>query len=152
VPRLLLGCSERSEEGGLLLHLRARRTRSVRRLIRNLARSPRPAPVDCFFERPAEHENDEHQHNPDHDDLPLAAGWRQVWADLNCSESRRFTAPGIRLTSVHPPWCRQAIGNMDEKKRPGGYEFFLPSPGAGRSGAQVMLKLSKTFIMGRKSQ
>src|SRR5262249_15062850 len=27
-----------------------------------------------------------------------------------------------------------------------------PSPGAGRSGAQVMLKLSKTFIMGRKSQ
>src|SRR5262245_37331709 len=41
------------------------------RLIRNLARSPWPAPVDCFLERPAEHENDEHQHNPDHDDLPL---------------------------------------------------------------------------------
>src|SRR5262245_4785241 len=57
--------------GGFLLHLRARRTRSVRRLVRNLAWSPRPAPADCFLERPAEHENDEHQHNPDHDDLPL---------------------------------------------------------------------------------
>src|SRR6266478_8339984 len=59
------------EGQGFLLHLRTRRTRSVRRLIRNLTRSPRPAPVDRFLERPSEHENDEHEHNADHDDLPL---------------------------------------------------------------------------------
>jgi hypothetical protein len=41
-----------------LLHLRARRARSVERLIRRLARSPRPAPVDRSLERPAEHKND----------------------------------------------------------------------------------------------
>jgi hypothetical protein len=53
------------------LHLRARRTRSVGRLIRRLARSPRPAPVDRSLERPAQHENDQHERNADHDDLPL---------------------------------------------------------------------------------
>jgi len=58
-------------EGGFLLHLRARRRSSVRRLIRNLPRSPRPAPVDRFLERPAEREYDQHEHNADHDDLPL---------------------------------------------------------------------------------
>src|SRR5439155_5887984 len=41
-------------EGGFLLHLRARRRSSVRRLIRNLPPSPRPAPVDRSLERPAE--------------------------------------------------------------------------------------------------
>src|SRR5262245_13928535 len=55
--------------GRFLSHLHARRTRSVPRLI--LPRSPRPAPVDRLFERPAEHEDDEHEHNADHDDLPL---------------------------------------------------------------------------------
>ena len=32
---------------------------------------PRPSPVDCFLERPAERENDQHEHNAHHDDLPL---------------------------------------------------------------------------------
>ena len=53
------------------LHLRARRTRSVRRLIRRPARSPRPASIDRSLERPAKHEKDQHEHNADHDDLPL---------------------------------------------------------------------------------
>src|SRR5262245_42310733 len=58
--KLALGRLDRCVDlAGGLFHLRARRTRSVRRLIRNLSRSPRPAPVDCFLERPAEHENDE---------------------------------------------------------------------------------------------
>jgi hypothetical protein len=53
------------------LHLRARRTRSVGRLIRRPARSPRPASIDRSLERPAKHEKDQHEHNADHDDLPL---------------------------------------------------------------------------------
>ena len=53
------------------LHLRARRTRPVRRLIRRPARSPRPASIDRSLERPAKHEKDQHEHNADHDDLPL---------------------------------------------------------------------------------
>src|SRR5207247_11403481 len=53
------------------LHLRARRTRSVGRLIRRPARWPQPASIDRSLERPAKHEKDQHEHNADHDDLPL---------------------------------------------------------------------------------
>jgi hypothetical protein len=43
-------------------------SRCVGRPIRN--RSPRPAPIDRFLERPAKHENDEDENNADHHDLP----------------------------------------------------------------------------------
>ena len=45
--------------------------RCVGRLICNLRRPPRPAPIERFLERPAEHENDEDENNAHRHDLPL---------------------------------------------------------------------------------
>ena len=61
----------------------------VGRLIRNLYRSPRPAPIDRFFERPAKHENDEDENDADHHDLPPCNCASRTHACGNPDDGRR---------------------------------------------------------------
>jgi hypothetical protein len=61
----------------------------VGRLIRNLHRSPRPAPIDRFFERPAKRENDEDENNADHHDLPPCNCASRTHACGNPDDGRR---------------------------------------------------------------
>ena len=44
---------------------------SIGRLIRNLSRPRRPAPIDRLLERPAKYKDDEDENNADHHNLPL---------------------------------------------------------------------------------
>jgi len=64
-------------------------SRCVGRPIRNLHRSPRPAPIDRFLEGPAKHENDEDENNADHHDLPPCNGASCTQACGNPDDGRR---------------------------------------------------------------
>ena len=64
-------------------------SRCVGRPIRNLHRSPRPAPIDRFLEGPAKHENDEDENNADHHDLPSCNCASRTHACGNPDDGRR---------------------------------------------------------------
>jgi hypothetical protein len=85
----------------------------VRRLIRNLSRSPRPAPVDRFLERLAEREYHQHEHNAHHDRARKVRSSRCI---LSEARSAGRGVSGTRkvvqqIGDKQDRWCEPVLGH-----------------------------------------